>query len=81
MNYSFSIREDLCCNENGESYIAYGIDAINAQGEILQSFQDVFFDKQKAIEFVSSCNAAELDLIHLSDVVEDALTEQYAISY
>lgn len=56
-------------------HTVYGIDAIGAGGEILSSFSDVFFDRQRAERFAGLCNAGGLSLIHFADAVEDALLE------
>ncbi len=79
MSYIYYMRADTIYDEDGKPYIVYGIEAINPQGEVLSSFPDVFFDKQKAENFVKLCNDSSLDIIHLSDVVEDSITEQYAV--
>ena len=79
MNYIYRLNETTITDENGEKYTVYGIDAVNDNGYILESHTDIFFDRLKAEEFVSLCNECELELIHLPDVVEDAITEQYAV--
>jgi hypothetical protein len=67
----YKLRVDnLVCED--EPYVAYGVDAI-WNGEVVQSYQDIFFDYDKAVEFVDLLNSEELELIHLHDVIEDAL--------
>lgn len=73
------MRIDTIHDEDGKKYTVYGIDAVDFNGKILESFPDIFFDIQKAEVFVNLCNENKLELIHLADVVEDALVEQYAI--
>ena len=65
--------------KKSQKYTVYGIDAVNNNGYILESHTDIFFDRLKAEKFISLCNDCELELIHLPDVVEDAITEQYAV--
>ncbi len=77
MAYTYCIRKDTLHDEEMRSYIVYGIEAISSDGEILLSFSDIFFDKQRAEQFVCLCNEESLSLIHLPGVVEDALEEQY----
>ncbi len=79
MSYIYYMRTDTIYDEDGKPHIVYGIEAISLQGEVLSSFPDVFFDKQEAENFVKLCNDSGLDIIHLSDVVEDAIVEQYAV--
>ena len=79
MPYTYRLREDAIHDEEGKEYIVYGIEAVNREKKILSSFSDIFFDKQKAEAFVSLCNECKLELIHLADVVDDAITEQYAV--
>jgi len=79
MLHTYRMREDIRFDEVGQKYIVYGIDAIDADGTVLMSFPDVFFDGQKAERFVTLCNEGELSLLHLADAVEDALVEQYTV--
>lgn len=73
------MRIDTIHDEYGRKYTVYGIESIDSKGKILQSYPDIFFDRQKAERFVNLCNENDLSLIHLADAVEDALAEQYAI--
>ena len=79
MNYIYRLNETTVTDEEGKKHIVYGIDAIDKCGNILASYTDIFFDRTKAENFVALCNKCELELIHLPDVVEDAITEQYAV--
>ncbi len=75
MTYTYCMRKDTVHDEDRKAYTVYGIDAISSEEEILSSFSDVFFDRQKAERFVNLCNEGCLSLIHFSGAVEDALTE------
>ena len=79
MPYTYRLRKDFVLDEEGKECIVYGMEAVNRGKKILSSFSDIFFDKQKAKTFVNLCNEGKLELIHLTDVVDDAITEQYAI--
>ena len=79
MNYIYRLNETTVTDEEGKKHIVYGIDAVDKRGNILASYTDIFFDRTKAENFVALCNECELELIHLPDVVEDAITEQYAV--
>ena len=79
MPYTYRLRKDTIHDEKGKEYIVYGIEAVNSKKKILSSFSDIFFNRQKAEVFVNLCNECKLELVHLTDVVEDAITEQYAI--
>ena len=79
MNYIYRLNETTVTDEEGKKHIVYGIDAIDKFGNVLASYTDIFFDRTKAENFVALCNECELELIHLPDVVEDAITEQYAV--
>lgn len=67
------MRKDTIYDEDANKYTVYGIEAVDSKGKVLLSFSDIFFDKQKAEHFVNLCNENDLELIHLADVVEDAL--------
>ena len=81
MSYIYRLNETAVADEDGKQYTIYGINAVNDNGYILESRSDIFFDRIKAEEFVYLCNECGLELIHLSDVAEDAVTEQYAVFY
>lgn len=74
MKVIYKLRCDTVIDEDGCSYTVYGIAALNTFGEILVIFDDIFFDKQKALDFINLCNTEGLELIHLNDVIEDLLS-------
>ena len=69
----YILRTDVVTDEENLKYTVYGITALDSFGNVLNTFEDIFFNKQKAEEFVELCNDEKLELIHLQDVVEDAL--------
>ncbi len=71
--YRYNITESIIYDEENRPHKVYGISASNERGEIIKSFDDVFFEKEKAINLVKACNEGKLSIIHLGDVVEDAL--------
>ena len=76
MSYIYQLNETITENKNGISSTAYGIDAVTKKGKIKASFVNIFRDRKEAEKFVALCNECELSLIHLANVVEDALYEQ-----
>lgn len=72
---TYRVRKDTIHDEERKAHTVYGIEAVGAGGEILSSFSDVFFDRQRAERFVGLCNAGGLSLIHFPSAVEDALAE------
>ncbi len=79
MTCLYKLTTDFVYDEENKKYVTYGIAAEDAFGKVLKSFSDVFFDKAKAEHLVTLCNREKLSLIHLEDVVEDALAEQYTV--
>ena len=79
MSYIYRLNKTTVADEDGMKYTVYGIDVVNDNGYILESYSDIFFDRIQAEELVSLCNECGLKLIHLSYVVEDAVIEQYAV--
>ena len=75
MTYTYCMREDTVRGEEGKAYIAYGIDAISSEGEMLLSFSDVFFDRESAERFAALCNGGGLPLYQLPEAIEDALAQ------
>lgn len=72
MTYTYKIQPGTAYDEDGNTHTVYGIDLF-ADGEILNSLPDIFFNKQKAKELVALCNTLDLSPLHLIDVVEDAI--------
>ena len=73
MQVKYILRTDVVTDEENHRYTVYGITALDSFGNMLKTFEDIFFDKNKAEEFVKLCNEEKLQLIHLQDVVEDVL--------
>ena len=42
----------------------------------LMNVPDLFLDEHKALEFADLCNEQQLELVHLSDVIEDILSDR-----
>lgn len=76
MNYQV-VQESLWTREIGR-YTSYGVCAWHMEGErrvVLAHISDVFLNEETALNFVDRCNRLKLDLIHLSDAIEDALND------
>ncbi len=72
--YTYRLIETTVYDEDNEEYIpTYGIQAVRATGEIIETIEDVFLEKEKVEDLVEACNRGALDVIHLRDVVEDAI--------
>ncbi len=72
----YFLRQDIILDESGEEHVVYGVDLREENdpaAPIYQSVPDVFFDLEKAQEFIENCNALRLNPIHLMDVIEDVL--------
>ena len=62
------------------TYTSYGINVcedLNGCGEtsVVASIHDITTDKLKLSKLISSCNRLKLSVIHLSDIIEDFLSE------
>jgi len=69
----YKLRADIVLDEDNCEYKVYGITALDTYENVLMTVEDIFFDKQKAEEFVELCNQEKLELIHLQYVIEDIL--------
>lgn len=68
--YKLNVRKiSDCCGERE----GYGIDAYDEDGAIAARITDITCDRMRADTLVRTCNAAQLDVIHLDDVVYDFL--------
>lgn len=70
--FKYSVLEDQI--ETGDT--VYGVCAYEIKGnekEKIISISDVFFNREKAENLVGLCNELDLDVIHLFDVIEDAV--------
>ena len=73
MDFVYVLCSDIVTDEDNNKYTVYGITAINYNNQILDSIPDIFFDKEKAEEFIELCNCEKVELIHLQDLAEDQL--------
>ena len=62
--------------EDAEGLIqdVFGIGAKDASGNMHASYPDLFFERQKSVDFVDLCNETELKMCHLLDVIADAIS-------
>lgn len=72
MKCIYKLRVDQILDKKGDIHTVYGIEAWKKQ-QCIQSIGDIFFDFQRAEEFVARCNQSELSIIHLMDVISDIL--------
>lgn len=70
MKITYRLRTDKVRNEEGVSHIVYGIEGFARNKHKVVSVADVFFDKQKAENFIKLCSDLKLSLVHLPDVIE-----------
>lgn len=75
---TYRVNVNTVLDDIGSSRLVYGIEAVDANGNLLLAFRDVFFDKDKAEALANRCNSGDLSLSHFEDVINDALTDQYA---
>jgi len=73
MQVTYTLKTDIVKDEDNCEFLVYGITAIDSNGNVLDAYEDIFFDKQKAEEFIELCNEEKLELIHLPDVIDDIL--------
>ena len=73
MQVKYALRTDIVTDEDNRRYTVYGITVLDTFGKVLKTFEDIFFSKQKADNFIELCNKEKLELIHLQDVIDDIL--------
>ena len=78
---TYRVRKSIVQDENRKVHTVYGIEAVGANGEIIQGYPDVFSDRQKAEHFAGLYNECGLSLLHFPEAVEDALTEKRAYTH
>lgn len=71
MQVIYKLRTDTVTDENNRKHTMYGIIALDKFENILKTVKNIFYNKQKAEEFIELCNREKLELIHLQDVIED----------
>ena len=80
MSHTYRLNETTVKDKDGIIYTFYGIDAVNEKCKIVKSFTKIFYERSRAQDLVTLCNECELSIIHLANVVDDALYEQ-SIAY
>lgn len=74
MHFTYKLTTDTINDEEGSTRTVYGIAAYENSGNIpTRTVSDVFTDKTEAERFINACNALELDIDHLDDVIYDVL--------
>ena len=79
ITYQF-VEETLTKPELG-TYTAFAIRAYeekDGKQMIHSHISDVFLNKKEAEHFVELCNRLQLDIVHLPDVIEDALAGAFS---
>lgn len=71
MQVKYTLRTDILNDENNQKHTVYGITALDSFGNVLETIEDIFSNKEKAEEFIELCNEEKLELIHLQNVVDD----------
>ena len=56
MEISYRLRIDEIFDDDGERRTVYGVDACADDGKVLKSISDVFFEREKAENFIGICN-------------------------
>lgn len=80
IQYTYRLREDTCADDDGTLVKVYGIEVYDRQSSApLLTYANLFTRRNQAEELIDLCNRLELDPIHLTDVVEDALVGEYSI--
>ncbi len=77
--YQYIIVEQRI-GEGDTMRISYGIAAAIVYDEciqVLHCFYDLSTERAPVQELVQTCNALELDVLHLSDVVDDFMATAY----
>ena len=62
MAYTYCVRKNIVQDEEKKAYTVYGIEAVGSGGEILSSFSDVFFDRQRAERSAEPVSYTHLDV-------------------
>ena len=79
MQITYTLRTDIVTDEDNNKHTVYGVDAVDRFKNTLKSVADIFFDKEKAEEFIELCNREKLELIHLQDVLENIIDDEFLI--
>ena len=73
MQVIYTLRTDIVTDEENQRHTVYGIDVLDNFKNVIKTVKDIFFNKQKAENFIKLCNEEKLELVHLQDVIEDIL--------
>lgn len=74
--YIYDVREDSITDEDGRIRPTFGVNVLDGNSDgitVVRSVRDVFLCRSEAERFVGLCNSLGLSLIHLDDVIEDAI--------
>ena len=71
----YTMRTDIAYDDNGRSAEVYGVNAVDDSG-VVRSVPNVFTERARAERFIRLCNRKKLSVIHLDDVIEDAVAAE-----
>lgn len=79
MKYVYEVNEEKNSHIDIGSYNSYGLNVyvqVNDKNMFLMSVPDLFTEEHEARAFAELCNSEHLELVHLSDVIEDMLSDR-----
>ena len=70
MNYTYRVCTDSVNDENGKTFLTFGIALFKGQ-KILKYFPSISIHRERVLKLVDLCNRFDLNPIHIEDVIED----------
>lgn len=73
---AYQVVKEAMRNHEIGAYTAFGICAYHVERtrkEKIAQYSDVFLNTEAAERFVAVCNKLQLDVVHLPEVIEDAI--------
>ncbi len=72
IRYTYTLIADQIEDQSGEVCTVYGVELWEDRRYVCV-VNDIFFDREKATEFVSLCNQLQLSAVHLMCVIADVI--------
>lgn len=70
MRYIYEVTKS---KPNGESKDAFGIKAVDSQTGSEEVIENIFTSEAQAQQLAATCSRLQVSIIHIKDVVEDAI--------
>ncbi len=76
----YAICEETYRTEEGMAYVGYGIKMLDENGDVVDAFEDLFFEREKAERLVDELIANNIERDYIRAAVCAAVEREYDVT-